>query len=204
MTMSQIVNADFDQDNKPNREEAEEAVRTLLRWIGEDPNRPGLVDTPKRVINSYDEFYSGYKGDAIKELSRTFEDIEGYDDMVIIKDIDFISKCEHHMVTILGRASVAYWPNEKVVGISKLARVVDIFSKRLVSQEKLTKDIVDAIDKALAPKGVAVLMSANHQCMSTRGVSKAASATVTSMYSGVFKEDADVRRRFLELGALSD
>ena len=201
--MSKIVSADFDTPPRPSREEAEEAVRTLLRWIGEDPSRDGLVDTPKRVINSYDEFYAGYQGDAVKELSRTFEDIEGFDDMVIVKDIDFTSKCEHHMVTILGRASIAYWPGEKVVGISKLARVLDIYSKRLVSQEKLTKDIVDAIDSALAPKGVAVLISANHQCMSTRGVNKGASATVTSMFSGIFKEDKDVQRRFLDLGALS-
>lgn len=186
-------------DNRPSREEAMKAVETLLRWAGEDPKREGLLDTPKRVVKAYEEFFSGYTKDAAKELSRTFEDIEGFDDMVLVKDIDFVSHCEHHLVPILGRAHVAYWPDEKVVGISKLARIVDIFGRRLVSQENMTRNILHCIDHTLKPKGVAVYISANHQCMSTRGVNKGASSTVTSMFCGVFKDDVHVQRRFLDM-----
>ncbi|PCI54888.1 MAG: GTP cyclohydrolase I FolE [Alphaproteobacteria bacterium] len=187
------------QDNRPSRDEAMKAVETLLRWAGEDPSREGLLDTPKRVVKAYEEFFSGYNKDASAELQKTFEDIEGFDDMVLVKDIDFVSHCEHHLVPILGKAHVAYWPDEKVVGISKLARVVDIFGRRLVSQENMTRNILKSIDETLKPKGVAVYIDANHQCMSTRGVNKGSSSTVTSMFSGVFKEDRDVQRRFLDM-----
>ncbi|PCJ03201.1 MAG: GTP cyclohydrolase I FolE [Alphaproteobacteria bacterium] len=187
------------QDNRPSRDEAMKAVETLLRWAGEDPSREGLLETPKRVVKAYEEFFSGYNKDASAELQKTFEDIEGFDDMVLVKDIDFVSHCEHHLVPILGKAHVAYWPDEKVVGISKLARVVDIFGRRLVSQENMTRNILKCIDETLKPKGVAVYIDANHQCMSTRGVNKGASSTVTSMFCGVFKEDRDVQRRFLDM-----
>ncbi len=187
------------QDNRPSRDEAMRAVETLLRWAGEDPEREGLLDTPKRVIKAYEEYFVGYTKDAAAELSKTFEDIEGFDDMVVVKGIDFVSHCEHHLVPILGKAHVAYWPDEKVVGISKLARVVDIFGRRLVSQENMTRNILQCIDETLKPKGVAVYIDANHQCMSTRGVNKGSSSTVTSMFCGVFKEDRDVQRRFLDM-----
>ncbi len=190
-------NIDY-QDNRPSREEAMEAVETLLRWAGEDPSREGLLDTPKRVVKAYEEFFSGYTKDPAADLAKTFEDIEGFDDMVIVRGIDFVSHCEHHLVPILGTAHVAYWPDEKVVGISKLARIVDIFGRRLISQENLTRNIVQCIDGVLQPKGVAVYIDANHQCMSTRGVNKAHSSTVTSMFSGIFKEDHNVQRRFLD------
>lgn len=187
------------QNTKPSREEAMEAVKVMLRWAGEDPSREGLLDTPKRVVKAYEEFFSGYDKDATAELQKTFEDIEGFDDMVLVKDIDFVSHCEHHLVPILGQAHVAYWPDEKVVGISKLARIVDIFGRRLVSQENMTRNIVQTIDETLKPKGVAVFIKANHQCMSTRGVNKGASSTVTSMFTGIFKEDRDEQRRFLDM-----
>lgn len=187
------------QDNKPTREEAMKAVEVLLRWAGEDPRREGLLDTPKRVVKAYEEFFSGYTKDAAAELSKTFEDIEGFDDMVLVKDIDFVSHCEHHLVPILGKAHVAYWPDEKVVGISKLARIVDIYGRRLVSQENMTRNILQCIDNTLKPKGTAVFIDANHQCMSTRGVNKGCSSTVTTMFSGVFKEDMHVQRRFLDM-----
>ncbi len=190
------------QNNKPKRpseKEAMKAVETLLLWAGEDPSREGLLDTPKRVIKSYEEFFSGYNKDASAELTKTFEDIEGFDDMVLVKDIDFVSHCEHHLVPILGKAHVAYWPDKKVVGISKLARVVDIFGRRLVSQENMTRNILKCINETLKPKGVAVYIDANHQCMSTRGVNKGTSSTITSMFSGIFKEDKEVQRRFLDM-----
>ncbi|MFP4314074.1 MAG: GTP cyclohydrolase I FolE [Alphaproteobacteria bacterium] len=186
-------------DSKPSREQAEEAVRTLLRWAGENPEREGLLDTPKRVTKAYEEFFKGYALDAHAELSKTFEDIQGFDDLVLVKNIEFVSHCEHHMVPIIGKAHVAYWPDEKIVGISKLARIVDIYSKRLVSQETMTKQIVQTIDDALKPRGSAVIIDANHQCMSIRGVSKLHSSTTTSMFTGIFKEDRDVRNRFMKM-----
>lgn len=186
-------------ENRPTREEAEEAVATLLRYVGEDTNRTGLLETPARVIRSYDEFFKGYTQNATDELAKTFEDITGFDEMVLVKQIDFVSHCEHHMVPITGVAHVAYWPGENVVGISKLARVVEIFAKRLVSQENMTRQIGDTIQNTLAPKGVAVMIDANHQCMSTRGVNKAASSTVTMHFSGNFKDDADLQRRFMDM-----
>ncbi|MGQ0527358.1 MAG: GTP cyclohydrolase I FolE [Alphaproteobacteria bacterium] len=184
---------------RPSRAEAEKAVEVLLRWAGDDPSREGLKETPARVVSSYEEFFAGYDMDARAELAKTFEDIRGFDDMVIVKDIDFVSHCEHHMVPITGKAHVAYWPNEKVVGLSKLARVVDIYAKRLVSQENMTLNILNTINTVLQPKGVAVMIEADHQCMSIRGVNKRASTTVTTSFSGVFKESADVRARFLKL-----
>lgn len=187
------------KDDRPSREEAMEAVKVLLRWAGEDPTREGLVETPKRVVAAYEEFFSGYTKSASAELTKTFEDIEGFDDMVLVKGIDFVSHCEHHLVPILGTAHVAYWPDEQVVGISKLARIVDIFGRRLVSQENMTRNIVQCIDETLKPKGVAVYIDANHQCMSTRGVNKGNSSTVTNMFSGIFKDDMHVQRRFLDM-----
>lgn len=198
--MSDVLSSPaFNQDNQPTREQAEEAVKTLLEYIGEDSNRFGLVETPARVIRSFEEFFKGYKQNAYDELVKTFEDITGFDDMVLVKNIDFVSHCEHHMVPIIGRAHVAYWPGENVVGISKLARVVDIYARRLISQENLTRQIGEAIQDALAPEGVAVMIDANHQCMSTRGINKAESSTVTMHFTGNFKEDRDIQRRFLDM-----
>lgn len=187
------------KENRPSRQEAEAAVETLLQYIGEDSSRPGLLETPARVIKSFDEFYRGYGQDAEAELQKTFEDITGFDDMVLVKQIEFISHCEHHMVPITGIAHVAYWPGEKVVGISKLARVVDIFAKRLVSQENMTRQIAETIQDILSPKGVAVMIDANHQCMSTRGVNKMDSSTVTMQFTGLFKEDPNTQRRFMDM-----
>lgn len=186
-------------DLTPSREDAECAVETLLRYIGEDPSREGLRETPARYVRAFDEFFAGYAQDPAAVLQKTFDDIDGYDDMVIVRHIDFVAHCEHHIVPIIGQASVAYWPDQKVVGISKLARIVDILSKRLISQEKMTTDITNVIDQTLGGKGSAVMISANHQCMSTRGAYKANSDTVTTNFTGVFKKDADIRRRFLEL-----
>lgn len=186
-------------DARPSREEAEEAVRTLLRWAGENPNRPGLLETPNRVVKAYEEFFSGYHLDASKELTKTFDDIKNFDDMVLVKDIAFVSHCEHHIVPIIGKAHVAYWPTDKVVGISKLARVVDVYAKRLTSQENMTKAICDVINQTLSPKGTCVYVEADHQCMSIRGVNKPTSATVTTVSSGIFQEDPNVMDRFLRM-----
>lgn len=187
------------QDKRPTKDEAMRAVETLIRWAGDDPAREGLLDTPKRVVEAYNEFFCGYAKDAALELGKTFEDIQGFDDIVIVRDINFTSHCEHHMVPIIGEAHVAYWPTEKVVGISKLARIVDVYAKRLISQENMTRNIVEVIDRTLKPKGAAVMIRANHQCMSIRGVNKAHSSTVTTMFSGIFKDDPTVQRRFLDL-----
>lgn len=199
MTSDIIKPNKFQDGERPSREEAEKAVETLIRWAGDDPAREGLKDTPGRVTRAYEEFFKGYALDAEKELSRTFEDIQGFDDMVIVRDIEFTSHCEHHMVPIIGRAHVGYWPDQKIVGISKLARIVDIYAKRLVSQETMTKQVVNCIENALSPKGAAVMIDANHQCMSIRGVNKLQSSTVTTMFSGVFKDDEHVRRRFMDM-----
>lgn len=186
-------------DLTPSREQAQAAVETILRYIGEDPARPGLIDTPARFIRAYDEFFAGYAMDAAAELSTTFEDINGYDDMVVVRDISFVSHCEHHLAPILGTAHVAYWPDKKIVGISKLARVVDIFARRLISQENMTRDIANIIQTTLSPKGVAVMISADHQCMSTRGVEKAGSSTLTTHVTGCFRDDAEIRGRFMAM-----
>ena len=184
---------------KPSREEAEAAVEVLLRWAGDNPEREGLKETPARYVRAFEEFFEGYNQDPKKELQKTFEDIEGYDDMVLVKEIEFVSHCEHHIVPIIGKAHVAYWPNEKIVGISKLARIVDIFAKRLTSQENMSRDIAEVITNTLEAKGAAVMINANHQCMSTRGVAKPSSSTVTCHFTGIFREDAEVRRRFMEM-----
>lgn len=197
MVSSTIV--EIASDEKPNREQAEAAVRVLLQYIGENPDREGLIETPARVIRAYDEFFTGYTKNPADELGKTFEDIEGFDDIVLVKDIEFTSHCEHHMVPINGMAHVAYWPDEAVVGISKLARIVDIFSKRLVSQENMTNGIANCIQDTLKPKGVAVYIDADHQCMSIRGVKKRASSTITSTFRGLLKEDSTAQLRFLEM-----
>ena len=184
---------------KPSREEAMEAVRTLLAWAGDNPAREGLLDTPRRVVDAYEEWFQGYDADPVKELSKTFEDVGGYNDLVMLKKIDVESHCEHHMAAFLGKAWVAYMPTAKVVGISKIARVVEIFAKRLQSQETLTAQIANALESALAPAGVAVLIDAEHQCMTTRGVRHKDVTTVTTQFTGVFETDPEIRNRFLKL-----
>jgi GTP cyclohydrolase I len=184
---------------RPSEEDAMNAVRTLIAWAGDVPLREGLLDTPKRVIKAYREWFSGYEEDPVQYLSRTFDDVQGYDDIVMLKNIDVESHCEHHMAPFLGKAFVAYMPTQAVVGISKLARVVEIFSKRLQTQETMTAQICDAITESLAPMGVAVLIDAEHQCMSTRGVHHKDVTTVTTQFTGVFKTDKDLRNRFLRL-----
>ncbi|NVJ68801.1 MAG: GTP cyclohydrolase I FolE [Alphaproteobacteria bacterium] len=183
---------------KPSREEAEEAVRTLIRWAGDDPTREGLLDTPKRVTKAYKEFFKGYEDDPAEILSRTFQEVAGYDDMVVLRGIKVESHCEHHMVPVLGTAHVAYMPNGSVVGISKLARIVEAYAKRLQTQETMTAQIADAIEKYLDPKGVAVVIDATHSCMSCRGVKHSDVYTITRQFRGCFKE-ADQERRFWDL-----
>lgn len=184
---------------RPSREEAEAAVRTLLRWAGDDPGREGLVDTPARVVRAYEEFFAGYEQDPEDILRRTFEEVEGYDEMVLLRDIRLESHCEHHVVPIIGKAHVAYLPDRRVVGISKLARVVEVYSRRLQIQEKLTAQIANAINDVLQPKGVAVVIEAAHQCMTTRGVRKPGVTMVTSRMLGIFRDDPRTRREFLSL-----
>ena len=184
---------------KPSRSEAEAAVRTLLLWAGEDPDREGLAETPARVARSYEEFFRGYAQDPVALLARTFEETEGYDEMVVLRDIRVESHCEHHMVPIIGRAHVAYLPGTRVVGISKLARVVDAYAHRFQIQEKLTAQIANTINEVLQPRGVAVVIEANHQCMSTRGVHKPGAAMVTSRMLGAFRDDPSTRREFLAM-----
>ncbi len=184
---------------RPSREEALKAVRTLLAWAGDNPDRPGLIDTPKRVVDAYGEWFDGYDADPARELSRTFEDVQGYDDMVLLRDIEVESHCEHHMAPFLGKAYVAYIPQEKVVGISKLARVVEIFARRLQTQETLTQLIAEAIESNLQPAGVAIMIDAEHQCMTTRGVHHRHVSTITTRFTGVFKTDAALKDRFLKL-----
>ena len=184
---------------RPTRDEALKAVRTLLAWAGDNPDRPGLIDTPKRVVDAYGEWFGGYDADVVKELSRTFEDVQGYDDMVLLRDIEVESHCEHHMAPFIGKAYVAYIPQEKVVGISKLARVVEIFSHRLQTQETLTQLIAEAIESNLQPAGVAIMIDAEHQCMTTRGVHHRHVSTITTRFTGDFKTDAALKDRFLAL-----
>ncbi len=184
---------------RPSEEEAKAAVRTLIAWAGDDPDREGLKDTPKRVIKAFREFFAGYDEDPRAALSRTFEDVGGYDDIVMLRDIEFASHCEHHMVPFIGRCHIAYLPDDKVVGISKLARVLDIFAKRLQTQETMTAQIAHAIDQQLKPRGVAVFIEAVHMCMSLRGVEKRNVATVTTEFLGAFREDPALQVRFMEL-----
>ena len=188
-----------DHADRPSREEAEAAVRVLIRWAGDDPAREGLVDTPSRVIRSYEEFFAGYTQNPHDILARTFSEVQGYDEMIVLKDIRFESYCEHHMVPIIGRAHVAYLPRERVVGISKLARLVDAFAKRLQIQEKMTAQIADTLEEVLQPLGVGVILEATHQCMSTRGVHKAGASMVTSRMLGTFRDDPSTRREFLSI-----
>lgn len=182
-----------------SREQAEAAVRTLIEWTGEDPDREGLQATPERVVRSYEEFFSGYDEDPAEILKRTFEETEGYDEMVVLTNIEFESHCEHHMVPIIGKAHVAYIPKKRVVGISKLARIVDVFAKRLQIQEKLTSQVANTIEEVLEPKGVAVVIEASHQCMSTRGVHKRDVMMKTSKMTGLFRSDTRTRSEFLQL-----
>ena len=184
---------------RPTREEAEAAVRVLLCWAGDDPSREGLIDTPKRVVKAYEELFKGYHQDAEAQLSTVFEEVEGYDDMVLVKDIPFTSHCEHHMVPFVGRAHIAYYPSEGVVGLSKLARVVDVFARRLQTQETMTAQISQAIEAALEPRGVAVWVEAEHMCMSMRGVQKQGALTVTTQFTGVFRDDPAEQARFFSM-----
>ncbi|MBX9457130.1 MAG: GTP cyclohydrolase I FolE [Rhizobium sp.] len=184
---------------RPTQKEAEEAVRTLLRYIGDDPNREGLRDTPRRVVKSYAEIYGGYGHDPEEVLGRTFEEVAGYDDIVLVKDIPFFSHCEHHMVPIIGKAHVAYLPDGRVLGLSKIARTIDIFARRLQTQETMTAQIANAIDEILQPKGVAVLIEADHMCMAMRGVQKIGSSTMTTTFTGTFKHDPREQARFMSM-----
>jgi GTP cyclohydrolase I len=187
------------KDLRPSRAEAEAAVRTLLRWTGDDPDREGLRATPNRVVRAYEEFFSGYGQDPEEILARTFEEIAGYDDMVVLRGIRFESYCEHHMVPIIGIAHIGYLPRNRVVGISKLARVLEIFSKRLQIQEKMTAEIANTIDRVLSPQGVAVVLEGEHQCMTTRGVHRPGVNMVTSQMMGVFRDNEATRKEFLSI-----
>src|SRR6201987_2687180 len=182
---------------RPTREQAMEAVRTLIRWAGDDPQREGLLGTPDRVVRAYEEFFSGYDDDPREMLRRTFEEVEGYDEVVVLRDIRLESHCEHHMVPIIGKVHVGYLPDKRVVGISKLARVVDAYARRLQIQEKLTAQIANTLQEVLQPRGVAVVIDASHQCMTTRGVHKPNTSMVTSRMLGAFRTDASTRREFL-------
>lgn len=194
-TNSEIAN----KISSPSRDQAEEAVRTLIAWAGDNPEREGLLDTPKRVVNAYKEFFAGYEVDPTKILGKTFEEVEGYNDMVLLKDMRLESHCEHHMVPFLGKAHIAYIPDKKIVGISKIARLLDVFGKRLQTQETMTAQIADTIEKVLKPKGVAVLIDAQHQCMTTRGIHKINTSTITKSMKGEFKDDVEMERRFFTM-----
>ena len=193
---------DIDNNQNPKKisdKEAEEAFKTILSWMGEDPNREGLLETPKRVVKAFKEYFKGYKEDPIQVLDKTFGDVDRYDDMVIQKNISVQSHCEHHMAPIIGKAHVAYIPNERVVGLSKLARVVEVFSKRLQTQERLTMQIANTLMQSLDAKGVAVTIDSTHQCMTMRGIKKEQATTVTNYYLGQFKEDLSYQNRYLRL-----
>tara|TARA_B100000686_G_C16532563_1_gene833104 strand:- start:78 stop:695 length:618 start_codon:yes stop_codon:yes gene_type:complete len=184
---------------KPSREEAKEAVKTLIKWAGDNPDREGLLDTPKRVVKAYEDFFKGYSEDPVQILSKTFDEVEGYDEMVIVRDIKIESHCEHHMVPFIGTAHIGYIPNQRVVGISKLARIADVFSKRLQTQETMTAQIADTINETLNPKGVAVVIDAQHMCMTTRGAHKSESSTITSRMLGLFRTNSNTRNEFMNL-----
>ena len=197
MKLVKDINKSSSKKVEVSDKQAEEAFKTILQWIGEDPNREGLIETPKRVIKAFKEYFKGYHQDAQADLSKTFGDVEGYDDMVVEKNITLESHCEHHMAPIIGIAHVAYIPNKKVVGLSKLARTVEIFSKRLQTQERLTMQIAKTLMNSLDAKGVAVTIDAAHQCMTMRGVKKEKATTVTNYYLGTFKEDLSFQNRYL-------
>ncbi|MFK8250982.1 GTP cyclohydrolase I FolE [Ancylobacter terrae] len=184
---------------KPSREEAEAAVRTLIAWAGDNPDREGLIDTPRRVVRAYEELYAGYAEAPDEVLDRTFGEIGNFDDMVVVRDIVFHSHCEHHMVPFMGRAHLAYFPVERVVGLSKIARVVDMYAKRLQTQEHLTSQIISAVDEALKPRGVALLIEAEHMCMAMRGVKKPGASTITTQFTGIFRDDPQEQIRFMSL-----
>ncbi len=184
---------------KPTREQAMDAVRTLLRWAGDDPSREGLQDTPKRVVKAYEEFFKGYGEDPDVILDKVFREVDGYDDMVLVRDIPFYSHCEHHMVPFTGKAHIAYYPTDGVVGLSKLARLVDVYGRRLQTQETMTAQIINAMNHALNPRGVAVYIEAEHMCMSMRGVQKQGSSTITTQFSGVFRDDPAEQARFFQM-----
>ena len=184
---------------RPTREEAEAAVRTLIQWAGDDPGREGVKGTPERVVRAFEEYFSGYASDPVELLQRTFEETDGYDEMVVLKDIRFESHCEHHLAPIIGKAHVAYLPQQRVVGISKLARLVEVYAKRLQIQEKMTAQIANTLDEVLQPKGVAVVIEAAHQCMTTRGIHKPGVSMVTSRMLGAFRTDPSTRREFLSI-----
>ncbi|AOF89879.1 MULTISPECIES: GTP cyclohydrolase I FolE [Rhizobiaceae] len=188
-----------DQSDRPSQKEAEDAVRVLLRWAGDDPEREGLLDTPSRVAKSYRELFSGYDLAAEDVLGRTFEEVAGYDDMVLVKDIPFFSHCEHHMVPIIGKAHVAYLPNGRVLGLSKIARVVEIYGRRLQTQETMTAQIAKSIDETLNPRGVAVMIEAEHMCMAMRGIQKQGSTTLTTTFTGAFKTEPTEQVRFMTM-----
>lgn len=193
-----------DEGLKPTRQQAEEAVKTLLRWAGDNPDREGLHETPGRVVRAFEEYFSGYKINPSSYLARTFEEVGGYDEIILLRDVQFESHCEHHLAPIIGKAHVAYLPTQRVVGISKLARVVDIFAKRLQIQEKMTSEIAHAIQEVLQPRGVAVVIEAVHHCMTTRGVHKRGVTMTTSKMTGEFKKDAALRREVLSMLQLSN
>ncbi len=198
--MKLVKDIDNNQNSKKiSDKEAEDAFKTILSWMGEDPNREGLLETPKRVVKAFKEYFKGYKEDPIQVLDKTFGDVDGYDDMVIQKNISVQSHCEHHMAPIIGKAHVAYIPNERVVGLSKLARVVEVFSKRLQTQERLTMQIANTLMQSLDAKGVAVTIDSTHQCMTMRGIKKEQATTVTNYYLGQFKEDLSYQNRYLRL-----
>ena len=184
---------------KPTREQAMDAVRTLLRWAGDDPSREGLQDTPKRVVKAYEEFFKGYGEDPDVILDKVFREVDGYDDMVLVRDIPFYSHCEHHMVPFTGKAHIAYYPTDGVVGLSKLARLVDVYGRRLQTQETMTAQIINAMNHSLNPRGVAVYLEAEHMCMSMRGVQKQGSSTITTQFSGVFRDDPAEQARFFQM-----
>jgi GTP cyclohydrolase I len=193
------INKKRSKPRRPSRKKAEQAVETLLLWAGEDPRREGLIDTPKRVATAYEDWFSGYKDDPVSALQRTFEEVDGYDEMIVLRDISFESHCEHHMAPIIGVAHVGYLPSNKVVGISKLARVVETFARRFQVQEKKTAQIANCIKEVLKPKGVGVVIDAVHQCMTTRGIHKAGVSMVTSQMLGSFRRDARTRAEFLQM-----
>ena len=199
MAKVERIKKDEGEKRQPTREQAKNAVKTLLLWAGDNPDREGLKGTPDRLIDSYQEYFSGYKKDPKDFLSRTFRETEGYDEMIALTDITFESHCEHHIAPIIGKAHIGYIPKTKVVGISKIARVVEIFAKRLQIQEKLTTQIANAINEVLNPKGIGVIIEASHQCMTTRGIHKTGVLMVTSKMTGIFKENASTRKEFLDL-----
>ncbi|OKL45213.1 GTP cyclohydrolase I FolE [Pseudovibrio exalbescens] len=198
-TVAQETSDERRAASRPSREEAEAAARVLLEWAGDNPEREGLVETPKRMVKAFEDLFAGYREDPREHLERTFEEVGGYNDIVLLRDIDFYSFCEHHVLPFKGKAHIAYYPSNKVIGLSKLARVVEIYARRLQTQENLTAEIIGAIDTYLAPRGIAVMLEAEHQCMAMRGIQKAGVSTITNQFTGIFKEDPAEQARFMTL-----